>query len=141
MRRMIAILLLSAAWPIGAPGEALTNSLSFFDEVKIIDDRLLVVDNGGIGVGKLPAGLMDARENITYATTQSFGVGDIIRSQGGQHNCYWKVMDITRGLATLHFVGHIRGFGSQNDIFQTTGYKRQPQPSARAKDEDVPTEP
>ena len=92
----------------------------FFESLQVYDETIVVVSRSGLG--KLPAGMYDSRENTTYGKRQIYSAGDYIRSQGGQHNCYWHIISINDGVATMRFFGHIRGLGFQDRTISTSGF-------------------
>lgn len=107
---------------VGLTAKEFPDSLVFFDSLIVNESSIFVKHKDGIG--KLPAGMMDIRDNIRYAKSPYYVVGDYIRSQGGQHNCYWKIETINNGIVQLHFFGQIRRFGSQDKTITTSGYQR-----------------
>ena len=94
----------------------------FFESLQVYDETIIMESRSGIG--KLPAGMNDSRENTTYGKRQIYSAGDYIRSQGGQHNCYWQIISIDGGVVTMRFYGHIRGLGFQDQWISTSGYRR-----------------
>lgn len=99
------------------------DSLSFFSSLCVSGN--LVVVSSPAGVGKLPGGMDDSDGNISYAPTNSFAVGDYIRLQGGQHNCYWEILAVSNNWARMRFFGHVRPFGEQNRIFWASSAMRE----------------
>lgn len=125
----IGIMLSLAMIPMIASSDDFTNSLHFIDSIQVMTDRIIVTENDRIG--RLPAGKKDIPDNIIYSQTNVYYVGDCIRSQGGQHNCYWDVQAISNRFVKLRFFGHIRGFGTQDRVFWTSEeMKEEPQPWA-----------
>jgi len=123
------ILLIFLVWA-SVSAKDFPNPFVFFNSLEIIDETVVIQCNDGIG--KLPGGMTDTRENTIYAKVQVYRVGDLIRSQGGQHDCYWHIIEIKGNTAVLRFFGHIRGFGSQDQTLSTAGYQR-PQPGTGNK--------
>ena len=127
----MSMVLLPAMIAMTASSDDFPNSLHFIDSIQVMEDRIIVTEKNRIG--RLPAGEMDTPDNIAYSQTNTFHIGDCVRSQGGQHNCYWDVQAISNGFVKLHFHGHVRGFGSQDRAFWISqNMKEEPQPAGGA---------
>ena len=95
-----------------------------FDAIWIDGDSVKVKGWSTSGVGRIPSGGPDIDDNSEWPNVQAGGIGDILRTKGGQLNLYWEVLDVRHDMVKFRQYGHILRIGPVDETYWVRPYEQ-----------------
>ncbi len=93
-----------------------------FDAIWIEGDSVKVKGLSTSGVGRISPGGLDTDDSSEWPNVQVGGIGDTLRTKGGQLNLYWEVLDVRPDMVKFRQYGYIMHIGSVDETYWVKPY-------------------